>query len=120
MTWTDALLITAMGMGVTFVGLILTNLSINSFALLPKIRRLAARRRAAGPDAPAAAAESAAGAASLPADVLAVLLAVLSVEIRLARSYSASRFTLPLAVRGRRSINTNCEGTMWAGSLSPR
>lgn len=92
MTWTDALLITAMGMGVTFIGLILTNLSINLFGALTKLRHVPASETSgttlAAPAGPAPAPPS-----TVSPEILSVIIAVLAIEIRLARSYRASRFT---------------------------
>lgn len=93
MTWTDALLITAMGMGVTFIGLILTNLSINLFGQLTKLRRSSTVEPI--PVAPAVVPTEPASAPSgvVTPEILSVIIAVLAIEIRLARSYRSSRFT---------------------------
>jgi len=93
-TWIDALLVTVMGMGVTFVGLLLTNLAINSFALLPKLLRTGATGEGAPTEQQVpSVTEPASQPAVVTPDTLAAIVAVLAIEIRLARSYSASRFT---------------------------
>jgi Na+-transporting methylmalonyl-CoA/oxaloacetate decarboxylase gamma subunit len=92
-TWTDALLITAMGMGVTFIGLILTNLAINLFGQLTKLRRSPSSepKAAASESAPATSAPEAP--TVVTPEILSVIVSVLAIEIKLARSYRASRYT---------------------------
>jgi Na+-transporting methylmalonyl-CoA/oxaloacetate decarboxylase gamma subunit len=93
MTWTDALLITAMGMGATFIGLVLTNLSINLFGLLIKLHRAPTAEPAAAVQPSATPEPTVMAPATVTPEVLSVIVAVLAIEIRLARSYRASRFT---------------------------
>ncbi|MCU0452240.1 MAG: OadG family protein [Bacteroidetes bacterium] len=93
MTWTDALLITAMGMGVTFIGLILTNVSINLFGQLIKLRRGPTPEPATAVQPATTVAPAVEVPSTLTPEVLSVIIAVLAIEIKLARSYRASRFT---------------------------
>lgn len=81
MSLADALIVTGLGMGVVFVGLLLTAGLIVVFGLLGRTRSVP--RRPAPQPAPAAAA---AGPTDLPADVVAVITTVLEVERRLFRA----------------------------------
>ncbi len=74
----DALTITALGITVVFLGLILTNLMIYSFSLIPRLKRLFGKKEpeAAPPSAPAEVS------ADVEPEVIAVITAVLEVEFR--------------------------------------
>ena len=87
---TDGLLITALGMGVVFVGLILTSLLIVSFSVVPQL--LKRRAPAATPEAPPAATPGVAP----PADVriVAVITAALEIERRLRGLETGGRLTI--------------------------
>jgi len=86
----DALLITVLGIMVVFSGLVLTALLIASFALTGKKKKKAPAQAVAAveprPEEPAPN-------KPLPADVLAVIAAVLEVELRLTLGVDESRFT---------------------------
>lgn len=90
MELSDALIITALGMGMTFAGLILTSLLILSFPLLGRLTGQAAE---SAPAAGAAPPPPAAVPAPDP-DVLAVIAAVLEVELRLYHSLQGQRLTI--------------------------
>lgn len=77
----DALIVTALGMGVVFTGLLLTAGLIVVFGLLARPRREPATATAGAAPARATAADP-----ELPDDVLAVITAVLEVERRLFRA----------------------------------
>lgn len=74
----DALTVTVLGITVVFIGLILTNLMIYSFSLVPRIKRLFVKKEAAAP-APAAPVKEP---AEVAPEVIAVITAVLEVEFR--------------------------------------
>lgn len=92
MTLMDALVVTALGMGVVFIGLILTALLITSFGLLARAEaRRAERAEAVGSPSP-----------SRPGRLvddatLAVIWTVLEVERRINRADASGRLTI---VRG--------------------
>ena len=93
MSLTDALVVTALGMGVVFIGLILTALLITSFGFVARLRE---RRAAAASLLPA---DSVVASVDRPVDVkvLAVIATVLEIERRLHRAESTGRLTI---VRG--------------------
>lgn len=93
----DALVITVLGMGVVFIGLILTALLITAFGLLSRVEE----RRAALPDEPAA---PALPVATGPVDdaVLAVISTVIEVERRLRHAEVTGRLTIVRADEPRR------------------
>mgnify|MGYP001145243814 CR=1 FL=1 len=87
---TDGLLITALGMGVVFVGLILTSLLIVSFSVVPRL--LKGRAPAAAPEAPPASAPG--GVPPADARVIAVITAALEIERRLRGLETGGRLTI--------------------------
>ena len=95
----DALVITALGMAVVFIGLILTALLITSFGV---VARLQERRavRSQSIVSPVAAQQSV---PSIDAPTLAVIWTVLEVERRLNRAESAGRLTIVRPVEPGRS-----------------
>jgi Na+-transporting methylmalonyl-CoA/oxaloacetate decarboxylase gamma subunit len=93
----DALVITALGMGVVFIGLILTALLITAFGVLSRIEE----KRAAMPDEPVGPAPPV---ATGPVDdaVLAVISTVIDVERRLRHAEVTGRLTIVRADETRR------------------
>jgi Na+-transporting methylmalonyl-CoA/oxaloacetate decarboxylase gamma subunit len=89
MNLVDALVITALGMGVVFIGLILTALLITSFGLVARLKE----RRS---DRAQPLAHPVASPPSLPIDeaTLAVIWTVVEVERRLNRADSGGRLTI--------------------------
>lgn len=98
MSLLEALVITALGMAVVFIGLILTALLITSFGAVARLqeRRTSHPLTLAPPSAPTA---------STPVDeaTLAVIWTVLEVERRLNRAESAGRLTIVRAGESWRS-----------------
>ena len=86
----DALVITALGMGVVFSGLLLTAILILSFSVLPRL----VHRRTATAVKPATATGEAPRQGPVPPDVLAVITTVLEVERRLYHSDPGGRLTI--------------------------
>lgn len=72
----DALTITALGIGVVFFGLLLTNLMIYSFSLIPRITGLFKKKK------PAAAPGQTEVTTEAEPEIIAVITAVLEVEFR--------------------------------------
>lgn len=89
MSLLDALVITALGMGVVFIGLILTALLITSFGVVARLQERSAVRSQS--IAPTVASQAV---ASIDAPTLAVIWTVLEVERRLNRAESAGRLTI--------------------------
>lgn len=81
MSLIDALVITALGMGVVFIGLILTALLISSFGLVARFQEARANH-----SHPAAEAEAVMAAGPVDDATLAVIWTVLEVERRLNRA----------------------------------
>ena len=90
MTLIDALIITALGMGVVFIGLILTAMVITSFTLFARFEEWKALRSQAIAHVPA----STPVVASIDDATLAVIWTVLEVERRLNRAESAGTLTM--------------------------
>ena len=90
MEMTDALTITALGMGVVFSGLLLTALLIQSFSLVPQmIQKL--RGTQGESNNPQITTEAQ---VMIPPEILAVITAVLEVERRLYYSDPGGRLTI--------------------------
>jgi len=85
----DALTISGLGIGVVFLGLIFTSLLIFSFSFFP---RLFARKAEPAADQAPAPAETMP--AAIDPDILAVLTAVLEVELRLYHGHHGQRLTI--------------------------
>ncbi len=100
MTQLEAWIVTALGMGVVFIGLILCILAINFFnRLAKKIKWEEAGHAAPAPAAPIPAVEAAAPAPVAPSEpiepeILAVIAAALEIERRLYLGRSGQRLTL--------------------------
>jgi len=88
----DALIVSLVGMGVVFVGLLLTSFLISAISLVPVWFR---RSRQTPPPAPPAPREVSLPAIvpAPPADTAAVIAALLEVEMRLHGGDSSARFT---------------------------
>jgi Na+-transporting methylmalonyl-CoA/oxaloacetate decarboxylase gamma subunit len=91
----DALTITVLGIGVVFVGLMLTNLMIRSFSLLPKIAAIFMRSKSAEDDNVSGQETTAEIKPLKPVtpEILAAITAVLEVELRLRASLTEGKFT---------------------------
>lgn len=90
----DALTVTVLGISVVFIGLILTNLMIHSFSVLPRLARLFSRR----PEGEAGVSAAQLPDAETPAvpvgpEIMAVITTVLEVELRLRASLTEGKFT---------------------------
>ncbi|MCP4152835.1 MAG: OadG family protein [bacterium] len=77
----DALIITGLGISVVFIGLILTNLMINSFTAIPKFLGLFKKKDSQLAETVEKPVETAVDATVDP-DVIAVITAVLEVEFK--------------------------------------
>ncbi len=90
----DALMVTVLGIGVVFIGLILTYLMIHSFSLLPRVSALF-RRGPGGEENAAVEKLPDAGTPASPvgSEIMAVIATVLEVELRLRSSLTESKFT---------------------------
>ncbi len=99
MELTDALTITALGIGVVFFGLLLTNLMIRSFSIVSRLQAMLgrARNKEKSGGTPAKGGQSPDGGKtpvqSVKPEVLAVIATVLEVELRLQASLSEGKFT---------------------------
>lgn len=89
MNITEALVITGLGVGVVFSGLILTSLLISSFTFFPNMLR---RLKTPGPSQ-AVPVEKAAISPSADAETAAVIAVLLEVEYRLSLPLLEGRFT---------------------------
>lgn len=95
----DALTITILGLAVVFVGLILTNLMIYSFSLLPKLSQWFSRTKASsGSTGTVESSDLENRPATSPVttaspDIMAVITTVLEVELRLRASLVEGKFT---------------------------
>ena len=98
MTLIDALVITALGMGVVFIGLILTAFVITSFGLFARFEEWRALR-----SQPIAHVPASTQAASVDDATLAIIWTVLEVERRLNRADSAGALTIVRQGETRRS-----------------
>ncbi len=94
MDLSEALTITALGMGVVFVGLILTSLLIVAFSVVP---RLLERRSAEATAMPAPDRQPAPTGEPVPPEVLTVIATVLEVERRLYHAGQRGRLTISRA-----------------------
>ncbi len=75
----DALTITFLGIGVVFIGLILTNLMIYSFSIFPKLLDLFKRKKSIEAESVVAHAQPE---IEVEPDVIAIITAVLEVEFK--------------------------------------
>ena len=92
----DALTITVLGIGVVFVGLLLTNLMIHSFSILPKLSRLFSRsgvEKNTAVETTEAAEVGESSAAPVGPEIMAVITTVLEVELRIRSSLTEGKFT---------------------------
>lgn len=91
----DALTITILGISVVFIGLILTNLMIYSFSLLPKLAKLFSRSGDEEKASSTTLETPAATSATEPVgpEIMAVIATVLEVELRLRSSLTEGKFT---------------------------
>lgn len=90
MDFNDAIIITLLGMSVVFVGLILTSLLISSFSIFPRWFK-----RDQSVTAPTSIpAEPSVPAPELDPDTLAVITAVLEVELRLYQLHHGQKLTI--------------------------
>ena len=97
MSLSDALTVTGLGIGVVFLGLILTNGMIFCFSLVSRLGQWFKGRKEKAPvsAAPAAAAEEKTGTAPpVNPDIVAVLTTVLEIEFRLRASLHAGKLTI--------------------------
>ncbi len=90
MSFGDALIISILGIGVVFVGLILTSLLIYSFSIPEKISNLKLKRLLKKKEASYISDENI---GDLEPDILAVVATVLEIEYRLGLVLTESRFT---------------------------
>ena len=89
MSLNDALIITSLGLGVVFSGLILTAMLISSLSVIPALlkkgpKKINSNLREEPQTAAAVEAEP---------EIIAVITAVLETEIRIHRAYGSSQFT---------------------------
>jgi Na+-transporting methylmalonyl-CoA/oxaloacetate decarboxylase gamma subunit len=90
----DALLISLVGMGVVFLGLLLTSWLISAIALVPAWLERRRQRRVPPPAAPLARENAPPAVVPVPsADAAAVIAALLEVEMRLYGGEQPRRFT---------------------------
>lgn len=89
----DALTISLLGIGVVFVGLILTSLLIYSFSIPEKISNLKSKRLLKKKEISYISAENI---GDLEPDILAVISTVLEIEYRLGLVLTESRFTFKI------------------------
>lgn len=98
MSLNDALTVTGLGIGVVFIGLILTNGMIFCFSLFSRLGQWFKERKEKTPAEKTAAAfpvETAAGPAPpVNPDIIAVITTVLEVEFRLRASLHAGKLTI--------------------------
>jgi Na+-transporting methylmalonyl-CoA/oxaloacetate decarboxylase gamma subunit len=90
---TDALTITALGMGVVFFGLVLTATLIVSFSVIPKLFTRPAGEVPTESSAASSAVKSADG-RPVPSEVVGVITAVLEIERRLYHGNLGGRLTI--------------------------
>lgn len=86
MNVTDALIVTGLGMGVVYIGLILTNLMIYSFSIVPRLLERMKQRRLRVKSEPAVHVKPAQAEPPAPPvtpDILAVITTVIETEWRL-------------------------------------
>ncbi|MCP5102401.1 MAG: OadG family protein [bacterium] len=79
----DALTVTVLGISVVFIGLILTNLMIRSFSVVPRIARFFKKKeKEPGAETPVKTAEVSADMGDVEPEIIAVITAVLEVEFK--------------------------------------
>lgn len=93
MSFADAFIISALGIGVVFCGLILTSLLIYSFFIPEKISNLKSKRLLKKKEISYISAENI---GDLEPDILAVISTVLEIEYRLGLVLTESRFTFKI------------------------
>ena len=93
MSFADAFIISALGIGVVFCGLILTSLLIYSFSIPEKISNLKSKRLLKKKEISYISAENI---GDLEPDILAVISTVLEIEYRLGLVLTESRFTFKI------------------------
>jgi len=93
LSFADAFIISALGIGVVFCGLILTSLLIYSFFIPEKISNLKSKRLLKKKEISYISAENI---GDLEPDILAVISTVLEIEYRLGLVLTESRFTFKI------------------------
>ena len=95
MSFGDALIVSILGVGVVFCGLILTSLLIYSFSIPEKISNLKSKKLLKKKEASFISAENI---GDLEPDILAVVATVLEIEYRLGFVLTESRFTFKTGI----------------------
>lgn len=96
MSLIDSLVITGLGMGVVYIGLILTNLMIYSFSLVPRLEeqwKKHKKKRGESKEKTITPVVNPEPVKEVPSDIVAVIATVLEVEFRLRQSLGTGKLT---------------------------